>query len=112
MLMAQSAEEIFLRHMGKGQMAQVMTESRHPQYSSPIGVVRVALSGNEVKDVGADRFADLVKHQGGERHHPQRVLKAGVGCPRINKVGDSQLMDVVEPLEREGVDQLFFKLIE
>ncbi len=45
-------------------------------------------------------------------HHTQRVFETGMGRSWVNKVGDPQLMNVMESLEWDGINQLFFKFIE
>lgn len=89
-------------------MPDVVTESGDPHGGAPVAVCFVAVLGDRLADGVGDLVGpgDDVVDPTGQVHDPERVLEAPVGGAGVNHVGERQLMDVAQSLERWGVDDL------
>ena len=90
-------------------MTQVMAESGHPQDAPPISqLVLVANRVQTPRNLGSNvaRIRHDIKNTAREFHYPERVLESTVCRSGIDKVRQSELMDMPKPLEGRGIQDL------
>lgn len=90
-----------------------MTQRRHAKDASPVVELLARCSEafpNLIGQVCAS--GDDVEHPGREFHDAERVLESTMRGARIDEVGERQLMDVPQTLERSGVEDLSLGAIQ